>query len=191
MLRALVTSARSAFGGGPGAVYRERLVDVSETYTAVYERDGEAWIAQIAEEPRVRSRGPSLVEARESIREVLAQWLKRPDTEELHIIDQFRLPTQIRAAREAVQATRTETERTEMMASMTDSRSAMSWAKELGISMRDPVTVKWLENLGDREVSIDTFCHTITMAEEMARFGPDDGGLSLDDACESEPPRAT
>lgn len=57
-----------------------------------------------------------------------------------------------------------------MMASMTDSKSAMSWAEDLGLSMRDPVTVEALKNLGGREVSIDTFCHTITMVEELSRL---------------------
>lgn len=142
---------------------------MSETYTAVYERDGEAWVVTIAEEPRVNSRDPSLAEARGSIRDALARWL-RTDSEELCIVDEFRLPAQIRAAQETVKATRTENERNRMMASMTDSRSAMSWAEELGIAMRDPVTVQALEALGDREISIDKFCHTITMAEELARL---------------------
>jgi hypothetical protein len=53
---------------------------------------------------------------------------------------------------------------------MTDSKSAMSWAEDLGLSMRDPVTVEALRNLGGREISIDTFCHTITMAEELSRL---------------------
>jgi hypothetical protein len=56
------------------------------------------------------------------------------------------------------------------MASMTDSKSAMSWAEDLGMSMRDPVTVQALMSLEGREVSIDKFCHTITMAEELARL---------------------
>lgn len=57
-----------------------------------------------------------------------------------------------------------------MMASMTDSRSALRWAEDLGISLRDPVTVQALKNLGDKEIPIDTFCHTITMAEELSRL---------------------
>jgi predicted RNase H-like HicB family nuclease len=142
---------------------------VSETYTAVYERDGEAWVVKIAEEPRVHSWGSSLAEARGSIRDALAQWLKTA-SEELHIVDDFRLPAQIRTAQETVRATRTENERTQMMASMTDSRSAMTWAKELDASMRDPMTVQFLKSLGDREVSIDSFCHTITMVEDMSRW---------------------
>lgn len=142
---------------------------MSETYTAVYERDGAAWVAKIAEEPRVHSQGLSVAEVREGIRNALAQWLKT-DSEELRIIDKFSLPTEIRTARESVQETRTEEERTQMMASMTDSKSAMSWAKDMNMSMRDPVTVQALERLGDREVSIDTFCHMITMAEELSRY---------------------
>lgn len=147
------------------------------TYTAVYERDGEAWLVEIAEEPRVHSRGGSLAEARGAIRDALARWLKT-DPGELHILDNFRLPAQIRTAQEAVKATRTEDERNQMMASMTDSKSAKSWAKELGIAERDPVTVQWLEGLGDREVSIDTFCHTITMMEELSRLSANETEIS-------------
>jgi predicted RNase H-like HicB family nuclease len=142
---------------------------VSETYTAVYERDGEAWVVQIAEQPHLRSRCLSAGEARQSIREALAQWLGT-DSTTLRIVDDFRFPAQIRTAQEFVKATRTEHDRTQMMANMTDSRSAMSWAEDLGISMRDPVTVQALMDLGDREVSIDTFCHTITMVEELTKL---------------------
>ena len=152
---------------------------MSETYTAIYERDGEAWMVKIDEEPHVHSRCPSLAEARVSIRDALARWLKT-DSEELRIADDFRLPAQIRTAQEAVKATRTENERTQMMASMTDSRSAMTWAKELGIAMRDPVTVQALEGLGDREISIDTFCHTIPMVEELSRWAKTDDCASPD-----------
>ncbi|MGH3872617.1 MAG: type II toxin-antitoxin system HicB family antitoxin [Pseudonocardiaceae bacterium] len=142
---------------------------MSETYTAVYERDGEAWVVELAEEPRVHSRGASLAQAREGIRDALARWLET-DSDKLRIVDEFRLPAQVRAAQAAVKAARTESERAQMMASMTDSRSAASWAKELGISLRDPLTVQWLERLGDKEVSVDTFCHTITMMEDLSRW---------------------
>jgi predicted RNase H-like HicB family nuclease len=147
------------------------------TYTAVYERDGEAWFVEIAEEPRVHCQGSNLAEVRGSIRDALARWLKT-DPGELRIVDNFRLPAQIRTARETVKATRTEDQRNQMMASMTDSKSAKSWAKELGIAERDPVTVQWLEELGDREVSIDTFCHTITMMEELSRLSANETEIS-------------
>lgn len=142
---------------------------MSETYTAVYEQDGSAWVVKIAEEPGVHGRGASMAEARTSIRDALARWLKT-DSQELRVVDDFRFPATFRSTQEAVRATRTEDERSRMMASMTDSKPAKIWAEELGMSMRDPVTVQLLEGLGDTEVSIDTFCHTITMVEETARW---------------------
>jgi hypothetical protein len=117
----------------------------------------------------VRSRGTNLAEVRASVRDALARLLET-DSEKLRIVDDFRLPTQIRIAQETVKATRTENDRNQMMASMTDSKSAMSWARELDVAMRDPVTVQALEDLGDREISIDQFCHTITMVEELSRL---------------------
>lgn len=155
---------------------------MSKTYTAIYERDGDTWIAQIAEEPHVQSRAASVPEARQSIRDALAQWLKT-NSGEFHIVDDFRLPAPIRAARKNVQETRTEDERVQMMARMTDSKPAKVWIEELGIAQRDPVTVQCLERLlGDKEVSIDTFCHTITMAEEMTRLAATGDGVILDGA---------
>lgn len=142
---------------------------MGETYTAIYERDGETWTAEIAEEPRVVTRGASVADVRVSIRDALSQWLKT-DSDELCIVDHFRMPSPVRAVRQETQASRTDDDRKKMMASMTDSRTAAEWAKELGVSTRDPVTVQFLEELGDREVSIDTFCHTVTMAEEMSRI---------------------
>ncbi len=154
---------------------------MSETYTAVYERDGEAWMAQIAQAPHVRCLCPSMAEARQSIRDALARSLGT-DSAELRIIDDFRFPAQIRNAQQAVRETRTENERTKLMASMTDSRRAADWAEDLGVSMRDPVTVQALLDLGDRPISIDTFCHTITMAEELSRLTVSNGDAADDKA---------
>ena len=142
---------------------------MSETYTAVYERDGEAWMAHIAQAPHVRCLCPSMAEARQGIRNALARSLDT-DSTELRIIDDFRFPAPIRTAQQSVRETRTEDERTRMMARMTDPRRAVDWAEDLGVSMRDPVTVQALMDLGDRPISIDTFCHTITMAEELSRL---------------------
>jgi hypothetical protein len=155
---------------------------VSETYTAVYERDGEAWMAHIAQAPHVRCLCPSMAEARQSIRDALARSLGT-DSAALRIIDDFRFPAQIRTAQQSVRESRTEHERNRMMASMTDSRRAVDWADDLGVSMRDPVTVQALMDLGDRPISIDTFCHTITMAEELSRLtgtAPDAVNLDKD-----------
>jgi hypothetical protein len=147
----------------------EGLVTVSEIYTAVYERDGDAWVARIAEEPDVHVLCPSVPEARDSIRNALARRLGT-DTSHLQIVDKFPLPAPIRSAQQSVQASRTDEDRTKMMAKITDPRSAMEWAEDLGIAMRDPVTVQALIDLGDKQISVDTFCHTITMAEELSRL---------------------
>jgi hypothetical protein len=147
----------------------EGLVAVSEIYTALYERDGDAWVARIAEEPDIRILCPSVPEARDSVREALARRLNT-DSSQLHIVDKFPLPAPIRNAQQSVQATRTDEVRTKMMGKITDPRSAMEWAEDLGIAMRDPVTVQALMNLGDKQISVDTFCHTITMAEELSRL---------------------
>lgn len=142
---------------------------MSETYTAVYERDGDAWAVRIAEEPDVHILCPSVPEARTSIRDALGRRLGT-DSAHLRIVDNFPLPAPIRTAQQSVKETRTDTDRTQMMARMTDPRTAMDWAEDLGIAMRDPVTVQALMDLGDKEISIDTFCHTITMAEELSRI---------------------
>ncbi len=144
---------------------------MSETYTAVYERDGEAWSAQIAEVPHVRCLCPSMAEARQSIRDALARSLAT-DSAQLRIVDDFRFPAQIRAAQQAVRETRTEQDRTKMMASMTDSRSAMDWAEDLDISMRDPVTVQALMDLGNRD---DLDRHVLPHDHHDGGAGPVDG----------------
>jgi hypothetical protein len=163
----------------------EGLVAVSEIYTAVYERDGDAWVARIAEEPDVRILCPSVPEARDSIRDALARQLGT-DSSQLHIVDNFPLPSPIRNAQQSVQATRTDEDRSKMMAKITDPRSAMEWAEELGIAMRDPVTVQALMELGDKQISVDTFCHTITMAEELSRLTATADRQSADAARDQE-----
>ncbi|PZS22426.1 MAG: hypothetical protein DLM61_26025 [Pseudonocardiales bacterium] len=101
---------------------------MSETYTAVYEQVGEAWVVEFAEEPRGRCLCRSVAEARESIRGALGRWLKT-DPAQLRVVDDFRFPAQVRAVQQSVKATRTADARNQMMASMTDSKSAMSWPR--------------------------------------------------------------
>ncbi len=153
---------------------------MSETYTAVYERDGESWVVKIAEEPRVSSRSPTLAKAREHIQTALALWLTT-GPEKLHIVDDIRLPAKIRAVQESVKATRTDLERNEMVASMTGPRSALDWAKDLGLATRDEGAVEWLAGLEGVEVEIDQLCYAISTAEEMARWGQTGGGAPSGD----------
>jgi predicted RNase H-like HicB family nuclease len=142
---------------------------VSETYTAVYERDGDGWVVTIAEEPRVNGRGATPGEARQQIRSALAACLTT-DPESFRIVDSFHMPAEIRATQRDVKATRTDEERARMLDSMTSGKTAVEWAKELGISDRDPNTVEWLKGLEGQTIEIDHLCSTITMAEDMSRF---------------------
>jgi predicted RNase H-like HicB family nuclease len=163
---------------------------MSETYTAVYERDGESWVVKIAEEPRVTSRSPTLAKAREHIHNALALWLTT-DPEKLHILDDIRLPAQVRAVQETVKATRTDTERSEMLASMTGPRSARAWAEDLGLASRDADAVGWLSGLEDVEVDVDQLCYAISTAEELARWGQTGDGDAPDgDVTDEDPARS-
>jgi hypothetical protein len=153
---------------------------VSETYTAVYERDGQAWTAQIAEEPRVRCSAATLPQAREQIRTALALQLNT-GPQELRIVDSFQLDGKFRAAQQAVRATRTEQDREALMAKMTGPISVREWAEDLGLSNRDPRTVKWLEGLEGVELTPDTLCAAITHAEDMSRWGDVDDPSPPDD----------
>ena len=158
---------------------------MSETYTAVYERDGDGWAVTIAEDPRVTGRGGTPAEARQRIRDALAACLTA-DPESLRIVDSFRMPAQIRAEQEDVKASRTDADRHRMIGSMTEPRDAAEWAKELGIADRDPKTVEWLESLKGQTIEIDHLCSTITMAEDMSRFRGGGGAEHVPSAEESE-----
>jgi predicted RNase H-like HicB family nuclease len=145
---------------------------VSETYTAVYVRDGDGWVATIAEEPRVNGRGETPAQARQQIRDALAACLAA-DPGSLSIVDRFGMPAQLRATQDDVKATRSEADRSRMLRSMTEPRSVAEWAQDLGIADRDPKTVEWLEGLQGETIDIDHLCSTITMAEDMSRFHGD------------------
>jgi predicted RNase H-like HicB family nuclease len=153
---------------------------VSETYTAVYERDGERWLAKIAEEPGVTTSGPTLAAARTQIREALAGRLNT-DAGALRVVDDFRMPAQVRAVQQEVKTARTEAERQRMLDKLTSPVSAVEWAKDLGISDRDPKTVEWLKSLEGQTVEIDHLCSTITMAEDVSRWDRDADGVPAED----------
>jgi predicted RNase H-like HicB family nuclease len=144
------------------------VVRVTETYTAVYERDGDAWKAKVAEEPGVHCAASTLPRARELIRTALAIQLKT-EPQELRIVDSFQLDRGFRATQAAVRATRTDKDREKLMAKMTGPISVKEWAEDLGISDRDPRTVKWLEGLEGVQLTPDKLCAAITHAEDMSR----------------------
>jgi hypothetical protein len=144
------------------------LADVSETYTAVYARDGDEWVAEIAG-TGLTTHGSNVGEVRSQIRDALAQQLTAAP-EELKVIDQFALPMQIKAIQAEVKATRTPEERAKMAASMTASKTAKEWAADLDLSQRAPAAVQWLEGL-EGELDVDEMCFAITIAEQVGLYG--------------------
>ena len=162
--RTILTHPETDVPGRPG-----EGVDVGETYTAVYERDGEGWMVTIAEEPRVNGRGATPGEARAHIQDALAACLKSDPTQ-LRIVDSFSMPAIVRTTQEEVKATRTPEERRKMHETMTNGRTAEQWAEDLDLGERDPNTVEWLKTLGSGVIEIDHLCSTITMAEDLSRW---------------------
>jgi len=144
------------------------LADVSETYTAVYARDGDEWVAEIAE-TGLTTRGSDVGQVRNQIRDALAQQLTA-SAEDLKVVDQFALPNQIKAMQSEVKATRTPEERAKMAASMTASKTAKEWAADLDFSQRAPAAVEWLDNL-EGELDVDQMCFAITIAEQVGLYG--------------------
>jgi hypothetical protein len=144
------------------------LVDVSETYTAVYARDGDQWVAEIAG-TGLTTRGNNVGEVRNQIRDALAQQLTTSPAE-LKVIDEFALPNQIKAIQSEVKASRTPEERAKMAASMTASKTAKEWADDLDLSQRAPAAVQWLDSL-EGELDVDQMCFAITIAEQVGMYG--------------------
>jgi hypothetical protein len=141
---------------------------VSETYTAVYARDGDEWVAEIAG-TGLTTRGSNVGELRNQIRDALAQQLTMSPAE-LKVIDQFALPSQIKAIQSEVKASRTPEERAKMEASMTASKTAKEWAADLDLSQRAPAAVQWLDSL-EGKLDVDQMCFAITIAEQVGMYG--------------------
>lgn len=141
---------------------------MSETYTAVYARDGDQWVAEIAG-TGLTTRGNNVGEVRNQIRDALAQQLTTSPAE-LKVIDEFALPNQIKAIQSEVKASRTPEERAKMAASMTASKTAKEWGADLDLSQRAPAAVQWLDSL-EGELDVDQMCFAITIAEQVGMYG--------------------
>ena len=141
---------------------------MSETYTAVYARDGNEWVAEIAG-TGVTTRGNNVGEVRSQIRDALAEQLTTSPGD-LKVIDQFAMPNQIKAIQSAVKASRTPEERARMEASFTASKTAKEWAADLDLSQRAPAAVRWLDSL-EGELDVDQMCFAITIAEQVGMYG--------------------
>lgn len=144
---------------------------MSDSYTAVFEREGQVWTAEIAELPEVRATADSLPKARDLVREALGATLDA-DPSTLKIGDKIGMPKRYTATREAVRATRSERDMAQMMDQMTGPISAKDWAEDLRLAGRPSHAVEFLEGLDeDVTFTMDQLCHRISVAEEVGRWG--------------------
>lgn len=142
---------------------------MSETYTAHYVREGVTWVAEVAGQPGIRTESSSIPEARQAIREALALHLGA-DGAQLTIVDKVGFPASFTKSREEVRATRTPQETSDMLASMTEARTAEEWAEDMDLAYRAPAAVDYLKRFGDRPIPIDEMCYAITIAEQMGMY---------------------
>ncbi len=152
----------------------EGSVQVSDSYTAVFEREGQLWTAEIAEQPQIQTSADSLPKARDLIRQALGVWLDA-DPSTVKIVDKIGMPKRYTATREAVRATRTDRDMAAMLDKMTGPVSAKDWAEDLRLAGRPSHAVEFLENLDDDVTfTMDLLCHRISVAEEVGRWGEQD-----------------
>lgn len=144
---------------------------VSETYTAVYEREGQTWTAGIAGLSGVQVCADSLPLVRDLIRQALGGWLDT-DPAQLTVTDRISLPSRFKATQERVRAERSEQDVARLMDKMAGPISAKDWAEDMRLAGRQHGAVRWLESLDpDVQFTPDQLCHRITVAEEIGRWG--------------------
>jgi predicted RNase H-like HicB family nuclease len=167
-----------------GRKVNEGSVHVSD-YTAVFEREGQVWTAEIAEQPDIRTTADSLPRARTLIREALAAKLDA-DLATLKVVDKIGVPKRYTATREAVRATRTERDMAIMMDKMTGPITAREWAEDLRLAGRPSHAVDFLASVdGDVTFTMDQLCHRISVAEEIGRWGELEGADDRNELQES------
>lgn len=144
---------------------------MSDTYTAVFEREGQVWSAEIAEEPAIRVTADSLPKARNLVRQELGTKLDA-DPAELKVIDKIGLPKRFKATQEAVRAERSGDDVADLWEKMSGPIKAKDWAKDMLEAGRPIAAVEWLDGM-DEDVTFtpDLLCHRITVAEEVGRWG--------------------
>jgi predicted RNase H-like HicB family nuclease len=163
----------------------EGEVELSETYTAHYVRDGQTWVAEVADHPGMRTESSSIPEARQAIREALAQHLGAEATA-LNIVDKIGLPASFKKAQEEVRASRTKQALTEMALSMTEPRTAEEWAEDMDLAYRAPAAVDYLKSFGDRLINIEEMCYAISICEQVGMYDSERDVTALDEAIRAQ-----
>ncbi len=104
-------------------------------YTAVYERDGAEWMVEIREVPHCHTSGDSLSRARAKIRKALALWVD--DAARAEIVDDVRLPVDVKAVIARYRAARAKAEAAQTTASEASRAAVRRLVGDLGLSTRD------------------------------------------------------
>jgi predicted RNase H-like HicB family nuclease len=117
------------------------------TYTAVYEREGNAWLVEIAEEPRCHSWGRTLTAARSNIEDALALWLDRA-RESFELRDDVRLPKELQDQLSSVKRCKAALERFQKTVTQLTAQTAKALTTS-GLSMRDSA---WLMGMSHQRI---------------------------------------
>ena len=114
----------------------KEMASVKRQYRAVFERDESgAWIARVPSVRGCHTYGRTLDQARRRLREALALWVDKPDSAE--IVEDVRLPPNVKAAVRASRADRRRAEEQRVEASASTARAARVLVDDLGVGFRD------------------------------------------------------
>ena len=102
----------------------------------MFERDESgAWTARVPSVRGCHTYGRTLDQARRRLREALALWVDEPDKAEL--VEDVRLPANVKAAVRASRADRRRAEEQRAEASASTTRAARALVDEVGVGFRD------------------------------------------------------
>lgn len=107
---------------------------MSKTYHATYERDHDAWVVELAEEPRCHTWGRTLSQARQYIEEAARLWFPNEDFE---LVDDVRLSPRAQEQLAQLRSLYDMLKHTTGMLREAQHRAARALTEEAGLSMRD------------------------------------------------------
>jgi len=119
---------------------------VTDSYTAVFERDDEGyWLVELAEEPRVHTYGRTLAKARVHIRDATALWFE-VDPAAVVLVEDVRLPHPVRASVDRARGERARAQELQQAAAGATREAARALVGEGHLSVRDAADVLGLSH---------------------------------------------
>jgi predicted RNase H-like HicB family nuclease len=112
------------------------MASVKRRYRVVFERDESgAWTARVPSVRGCHTYGRTLDQARRRLREALALWVDEADAAEL--VEDVRLPANVKAAVRVSRADRKRAEEQRAKASASTARAARVLVDDVGVGLRD------------------------------------------------------